>query len=127
MPEPLLHQVERNADRDRPHPNSYHHVIAQYLVRYAQENAWREDHRRGPTGIQVTCCYPDSGRSGAGTNGGRGKPLEGARSRSAPLHQQQGISHCHVGEMIWREDTRRVQGGLYGMACQITAARPLLS
>jgi len=31
----------------------YHHVSGAYLVRYAQESAWREDHRRTPNGAQV--------------------------------------------------------------------------
>jgi hypothetical protein len=28
----------------------HHHVAGTYLVRYAQESAWREDHRRAPNG-----------------------------------------------------------------------------
>ena len=31
----------------------YHHVAGPYLVRYAQESAWREDHRRMDNGSQV--------------------------------------------------------------------------
>jgi hypothetical protein len=31
----------------------HHHVAGQYLVRYAQEAAWREDNRRMPNGDQV--------------------------------------------------------------------------
>jgi hypothetical protein len=31
----------------------HHHVAGQYLVRYAQEPAWREDHRRVSNGAQV--------------------------------------------------------------------------
>jgi transposase-like protein len=31
----------------------YHHVAGDYLVRYAQESAWREDHRRVDNGTQV--------------------------------------------------------------------------
>lgn len=31
----------------------HHHVAGQYLVRYAQESAWREDHRRVSNGEQV--------------------------------------------------------------------------
>src|ERR1035441_8849801 len=31
----------------------HHHVAGNYLVRYAQESAWREDHRRGDNGRQV--------------------------------------------------------------------------
>jgi transposase-like protein len=31
----------------------HHHVAGQYLVRYAQESAWREDHRRVSNGHQV--------------------------------------------------------------------------
>jgi transposase-like protein len=31
----------------------YHHVAGAYLVRYAQESAWREDHRRVANGEQV--------------------------------------------------------------------------
>ena len=31
----------------------HHHVAGPYLVRYAQESAWREDHRRVPNGSQV--------------------------------------------------------------------------
>ena len=31
----------------------HHHIAGAYLVRYAQESAWREDHRRVPNGTQV--------------------------------------------------------------------------
>jgi transposase-like protein len=31
----------------------HHHVAGQYLIRYAQESAWREDHRRVSNGHQV--------------------------------------------------------------------------
>ena len=31
----------------------HHHVAGAYLVRYAQESAWREDHRRVSNGEQV--------------------------------------------------------------------------
>ena len=31
----------------------HHHVAGPYLVRYAQESAWREDHRRVANGTQV--------------------------------------------------------------------------
>jgi transposase-like protein len=31
----------------------HHHIAGQYLVRYAQESAWREDHRRVDNGTQV--------------------------------------------------------------------------
>ena len=31
----------------------YHHVSGAYLIRYAQESAWREDHRRVANGTQV--------------------------------------------------------------------------
>ena len=31
----------------------HHHIAGAYLVRYAQEGAWREDHRRMPNGAQV--------------------------------------------------------------------------
>jgi hypothetical protein len=31
----------------------HHHVAGPYLVRYAQESAWREDRRRMPNGMQV--------------------------------------------------------------------------
>ena len=31
----------------------YHHIAGVYLVRYARELAWREDHRRDSTGQQV--------------------------------------------------------------------------
>ena len=31
----------------------YHHVAGPYLIRYAQESAWREDHRRADNGRQV--------------------------------------------------------------------------
>ena len=30
----------------------HHHIAGAYLVRYAQESAWREDHRREPTAIR---------------------------------------------------------------------------
>jgi hypothetical protein len=31
----------------------YHHVAGVYLVRYARETAWREDHRRVDDGRQI--------------------------------------------------------------------------
>jgi len=31
----------------------HHHIAGAYLVRYAQEAAWREDHRRVANGAQV--------------------------------------------------------------------------
>jgi hypothetical protein len=31
----------------------HHHIAGTYLVRYAQESAWREDHRRVANGQQV--------------------------------------------------------------------------
>ncbi len=31
----------------------HHHIAGTYLVRYAQESAWREDHRRVDNGKQV--------------------------------------------------------------------------
>lgn len=31
----------------------HHHIAGQYLIRYAQESAWREDHRRTDNGTQV--------------------------------------------------------------------------
>jgi hypothetical protein len=31
----------------------HHHIAGVYLVRYAQESAWREDHRRSDNGRQV--------------------------------------------------------------------------
>jgi hypothetical protein len=31
----------------------HHHIAGRYLVRYAQESAWREDHRRVANGAQV--------------------------------------------------------------------------
>jgi ISXO2-like transposase domain len=31
----------------------HYHIAGAYLVRYAQESAWREDHRRAPNGVQV--------------------------------------------------------------------------
>ena len=31
----------------------HHHVAGAYLIRYAQESAWREDHRRVDNGRQV--------------------------------------------------------------------------
>lgn len=31
----------------------HHHIAGQYLIRYAQESAWREDHRRVSNGGQV--------------------------------------------------------------------------
>ena len=32
----------------------HHHIAGLYLARYAQEAAWREDHRRDPNGLQVS-------------------------------------------------------------------------
>lgn len=31
----------------------HHHIAGRYLVQYAQESAWREDHRRVANGAQV--------------------------------------------------------------------------
>jgi hypothetical protein len=31
----------------------HHHVAGPYLIRFAQEAAWREDHRKDPNGSQV--------------------------------------------------------------------------
>jgi hypothetical protein len=31
----------------------HHHLAGPYLLRFAQESAWREDHRRDPNGFQV--------------------------------------------------------------------------
>lgn len=31
----------------------HHHVAGPYLIRFAQESAWREDHRRMANGEQV--------------------------------------------------------------------------
>jgi hypothetical protein len=31
----------------------HHHIAGPYLIRFAQEMAWREDHRRDPNGPQV--------------------------------------------------------------------------
>ncbi len=32
----------------------YHHIAGAYLIRYAQEASWREDHRRVDNGAQVS-------------------------------------------------------------------------
>jgi ISXO2-like transposase domain len=31
----------------------HHHIAGPYLIRFAQEIAWREDHRKDPNGFQV--------------------------------------------------------------------------
>jgi ISXO2-like transposase domain len=31
----------------------HHHIAGPYLIRFAQEAAWREDHRKEPNGFQV--------------------------------------------------------------------------
>ena len=31
----------------------HHHLAGPYLLRFAQESAWREDHRKDPNGFQV--------------------------------------------------------------------------
>jgi hypothetical protein len=31
----------------------HHHLAGPYLIRFAQEASWREDHRKEPNGIQV--------------------------------------------------------------------------
>jgi hypothetical protein len=31
----------------------HHHIAGAYLIRHAQESAWREDHRRADNAIQV--------------------------------------------------------------------------
>ena len=35
------------------HEEAYHHIAGPYLLRYAQEASWREDHRRISNGDQV--------------------------------------------------------------------------
>ena len=37
----------------RAEQGHHHHIAGTYLARYAQESAWREDHRRDPNGMQV--------------------------------------------------------------------------
>ena len=34
-------------------PPDHHHIAGPYLIRFAQEMAWREDHRKDPNGFQV--------------------------------------------------------------------------
>ena len=36
----------------------HHHIAGAYLVRYAQESAWREDHRRVDNGRQTKVSLP---------------------------------------------------------------------
>src|SRR4029077_4018043 len=31
----------------------HHHLAGPYLIRFAQEASWREDHRKDPNGVQV--------------------------------------------------------------------------
>ena len=38
----------------RAEAGHYHHIAGVYLGRYAQESAWREDHRRAPNDSQVS-------------------------------------------------------------------------
>jgi ISXO2 transposase-like protein len=35
----------------------HHHIAGPYLIRFAQEASWREDHRRDPNGSQVALGY----------------------------------------------------------------------
>jgi len=51
----------------------HHHIAGPYLIRYAQESAWREDHRRVDNGRQVQAvmalalaCRPSVDWSGYG-------------------------------------------------------------
>lgn len=37
----------------RAEQGHHHHIAGAYLARYAQESAWREDHRRADNGTQV--------------------------------------------------------------------------
>lgn len=37
----------------RTEPGHHHHIAGAYLLRYAQEASWREDHRRVSNGEQV--------------------------------------------------------------------------
>ncbi len=37
----------------RAEQGHHHHIAGTYLARYAQESAWREDHRRDDNGAQV--------------------------------------------------------------------------
>ena len=37
----------------RAEQGHHHHIVGTYLARYAQESAWREDHRRDDNGAQV--------------------------------------------------------------------------
>src|ERR1700682_4377228 len=53
------HEINTNAAEGffsrmrRAEIGHHHHVAGPYLIRFAQEAAWREDHRREPNGSQV--------------------------------------------------------------------------
>jgi transposase-like protein len=53
------HEINTNAAEGffsrmrRAEIGHHHHVAGPYLIRFAQEAAWREDHRRDPNGSQV--------------------------------------------------------------------------
>ena len=53
------HEINTNAAESffsrmrRAEIGHHHHVAGPYLIRFAQEAAWREDHRRDPNGFQV--------------------------------------------------------------------------
>jgi hypothetical protein len=49
------HQAELYFSRwRRGEADHHHHIIGPYLLRFAQEAAWREDNRRAANGEQVT-------------------------------------------------------------------------
>jgi hypothetical protein len=53
-PTKSTNQAERFFSRmRRAEIGHYHHLAGPYLLRFAQEAAWREDHRREPNGAQV--------------------------------------------------------------------------
>lgn len=53
-PPGALSNAESFFSRMRPGEIGHHHHLAgPYLLRFAQEGAWREDHRRELNGVQV--------------------------------------------------------------------------
>ena len=48
-----LHAYGRYFGMRRAEIGHHHHIAGKYLLRYAQESAWREDHRRVDNGRQV--------------------------------------------------------------------------
>jgi hypothetical protein len=76
----------------------HHHIAGAYLVRYAHEAAWREDHRRMDSGRRVQ----DEMGVGDGVQAVRGLVRVSAASTECTVASLS--DPCYV--MCWRSETR---------------------